>query len=109
MDLGEPVRAGVAREVWEETGAKIEIVELVDIFEPIHRDAAGRIRYHFVVIDFWAHFRGGNVAPADDVDDVLWLSVARLGDLPMEEATRQVVLKAHARWQQANDVLGAAP
>ena len=109
LDLGEPVRAGVAREVREETGAKIEIVELVDIFEPIHRDAAGRIRYHFVVIDFWAHFRGGNVAPADDVDDVLWLSVPRLGDLPMEEATRQVVLKAHARWQQANGVPGAAP
>ena len=47
LDLGEPVRAGVAREVWEETGAKIEIVELVDLFEPIHRDAAGRIRYHY--------------------------------------------------------------
>ncbi len=109
LDLGEPVRAGVAREVQEETGAEIEIVDLVDLFEPIHRDATGRIRYHYVVIDFWAHYRGGDVAAADDVDDVAWVSVTELDDLPMEEETRQVVRKAHARWQQANGREGAAP
>ena len=102
LDLGEPVRDGVAREVREETGAEIEIVELVDLFEPIHRDAAGRIHYHYVVIDFWAHFRGGNVAAADDVDDVAWVPVDRLGDFPMEVATRRVVRKAHALWQETN-------
>ena len=48
LDLGESVRAGVAREVREETGAEIEIVDLLDLFEPIHRDEAGRIRYHYV-------------------------------------------------------------
>jgi len=109
LDLGEPVRAGVAREVREETGAEIEIVELVDLFEPIHRDADGCIRYHFVVIDFWAHYLGGDVAADDDVDDVAWVPVARLGDLPMEEATRRVVRKAHARWQEADGRQGASP
>ena len=102
LDLGEPVREGVAREVREETGAEIEIVELVDLFEPIHRDAAGRIRYHFVVIDFWARYLGGDVAAADDVDDVAWVSVERLGDFPMEEKTRRVVRKAHALWQETD-------
>ena len=109
LDLGEPVRAGVAREVQEETGAEIEIVDLVDLFEPIHRDATGRIRYHYVVIDFWAHYRGGDVAAADDVDDVAWVSVTELDDLPMEEETRRVVREAYARWQQANGREGAAP
>ncbi len=102
LDLGEPVRAGVAREVLEETGAEIEIVDLVDLFEPIHRDANGRIRYHYVVIDFWAHYRGGEVAAADDVDDVAWVSVANLDGLPMEDETRRVILNAHARWRQTS-------
>lgn len=102
LDLGEPVRDGVAREVHEETGAEIEIVELLDLFEPIHRDQNGRIHYHYVVIDFWAHFRGGRIAAADDVDDVAWVSVKDLCKLPMEEETRRVVRKAHARWQQSN-------
>ena len=100
LDMGEAVRDGVVREVREETGAEIEVVELVDLFEPIHRDADGRIRYHFVVIDFWAHFRGGTVAPDDDAEQAAWVSLARLEDLPMEEATRRVVRKGHALWQK---------
>ena len=103
LDLGEAVRDGVAREVREETGAEIEIVELVDIFEPVERDETGRIRYHFVVIDFWAHFRGGTVAPADDAVAVRWVSVAKLDVLAMDEATRRVIRKAHARWRQSGD------
>ena len=98
LDLGEAVRDGVIREVREETGAEIEIVELIDLFEPIHRDPDGRIHYHFVVIDFWAHFRGGTVAPADDAVQAAWVSLESLDDLPMDEATRRVVRKAHTRW-----------
>ncbi len=99
LDLGETVRDGVVREVREETGAEIELVELLDLFEPIHRDAEGSVRYHYVVIDFWAHFRGGAVAPADDADGADWVSLDRLDGLPMEDATRRVVRKAHARWR----------
>ncbi len=103
LDLGEAVRNGVAREVWEETGAEIEIVELLDLFEPIERDAAGRILYHYVVIDFWAHFRGGTVAPADDAAAVTWVPIETLDALPMEEATQRMIRKAHARWRQTSE------
>ena len=109
LDLGEAVRDGVAREVREETGAEIEIVELIDIFEPVERDETGRIRYHYVVIDFWAHFRGGTVAPADDAVAVRWVAVAKLNVLAMDEATRRVIRKAHARWRQSGDSLSPAP
>ena len=79
---------GSCAKVREETGAEIEVVELLDLFEPIHRDATGAVRYHYVVIDFWAHFRGGAVAPADDADEAEWVSLERLDELPMEDATR---------------------
>ena len=61
------------------------------------------------MIDFWAHYRGGDVVAADDVDDVAWVSVARLDDLPMEEETRRVVRKAHARWQETKGELSPPP
>lgn len=109
LDLGEAVRAGIIREVREETGAEIEIVELVDLFEPIHRDADGTVRYHFVVIDFWAHYRGGKVAPGDDADQAVWAPVEKLDDLPMNNATRRVISKAHSRWQAIEKDNRAAP
>lgn len=99
LDLGEPLQQGVVREVWEETGIEIEIVEWIDFFEPIERDAAGRIRYHYVVIDFWARCRGGTLRPHDDAAAAAWVPVETLNSLAMEEATRRVVRKAYARWQ----------
>ena len=102
LDLGESVRDGVVREVWEQTGAEIELVELIELFEPIERDAAGQILYHYVVLDFWAHFRGGAVAPADDAAAVSWALIETLDALPMEETTRRVIRRAYARWQQTS-------
>lgn len=100
LDLGEAARDGVVREVREETGAEVEVVELVDLFEPVHRDEGGRVRYHYVVIDFRARFRGGELLPGDDAADLAWVPLAGLESLPMEEETRRVVRKAHRRWQE---------
>ena len=105
LDLGEPVRDGVVREVREETGAEIEVVELLDLFEPIHRDAEGAVRYHYVVIDFWAHLpRGGGCTGGRRRRGGLGLFGMGWDELPMEDATRRVVRKAHARWKNGRAV-----
>lgn len=104
LDLGEAVRDGIEREVAEETGVEIELIGLVDVFEPIERDENGRIRYHFVVIDYWARHRRGTPHPQDDAADVAWVPLDRLPHLPMEEATRRVIRKAYAHWQASESV-----
>ena len=47
LELGETVAEGVRREVWEECGVEIEVGPLVGVFEPMQRDDAGRLRYHY--------------------------------------------------------------
>ncbi len=100
LDLGESVRDGVVREVREETGAEIELVELLDLFEPIPPRRRGLGSLSLCCYRFLGSFRGGAVAPADDADGADWVSLDRLDGLTMEDATRRVVRKAHARWAE---------
>lgn len=85
LELGESLADGVRREVREETGLEIEVGPVVEVFDRVHRDDAGGIRYHFVVVDFLCRPAGGALRAGDDAADVRWVArheVAALGVNP---------------------------
>lgn len=75
VELGERVQNTVVREVKEECGLDIEVEKLVDVFDSITRDEKGRIRYQFVVVNFLANIKGGNLKNADDVLEARWVPI----------------------------------
>ena len=100
LRLGETLQDGARREVAEETGVTIQVEGLAGVFEPIERDAQGRVRYHYVVIDFWARHVVGEPQAGDDAAQVRWVGVSELDALPMRPETRQVIRDAHRLWQE---------
>ena len=90
LDLGERLVDGARREVYEETGVEADIRDVVGTFEPLELDGEGRIEYHYVVIDFWAHYVRGQASAQDDAADVAWASIDELDfyDLSPEIARR---------------------
>ncbi len=100
LDLGERLADGARREVYEETGVEADVRDVVGTFEPLELDGEGRIEYHYVVIDFWAHYVRGQASAQDDADDVAWASIDELDLYDLNTETRAVVLvSAHAAWQ----------
>jgi ADP-ribose pyrophosphatase YjhB (NUDIX family) len=75
LELGEPLTAGVVREVEEETGLLVEAVELVELLDRIHRDG-NRVRYHYVIADYLCRVVGGELKAASDADAVRWVERA---------------------------------
>jgi len=79
LELGETLQQGVVREVLEETGLMVApggIIEILDriILDRITQDeASGRVRYHYVLIDFVCHVTGGALGPATDAEEVRWV------------------------------------
>src|ERR1035441_2191228 len=73
VEVGETLEQAIRREVREETGLKIEIVEVLEIFERIMRDGAGRPEYHYVLIDSLCRATAGEARPADDAAQVAWV------------------------------------
>ncbi len=59
VDLGEYVKAALQREIEEETGLLVEVLDLVEIFERIIPDDQGKILYHYVLLDYWCRVKSG--------------------------------------------------
>jgi ADP-ribose pyrophosphatase len=51
LELGETLQQAAEREILEETGVTIRAREPVYAFDFFERDGAGRIRFHFVIVD----------------------------------------------------------
>jgi 8-oxo-dGTP diphosphatase len=91
LELGETLAEGVRREVLEECGVEVEVGPVVGVFEPMQRDDDGRLRYHYVVLDYLAYYVAGELHAADDADDARWIRVEELERLPMLAATRDMI------------------
>ncbi len=90
VELGEPVELAVRREVLEETGLEIEVEQVFVVVDRIDRDAAGRVRYHYIIVDYLARPLGGSLLAGDDADGAMWASLADLDRLEMTEPARDI-------------------
>ncbi len=96
VELGEPLREAALREFAEECGGEIELRDLVEATDIITRDEAGRVKFHYVVVDFWAKWRGGILTPASDVSAARWVKPLDLDVYGLPPLTRGAIDKAIA-------------
>jgi ADP-ribose pyrophosphatase YjhB (NUDIX family) len=93
VEVGETLEQAVRREIREETNLEIEILEVLEIFERIMRDAAGRPEYHYVLVDYLCRAREGAAQAASDAANLVWTTLADLPTLTLTEGTLPVIQK----------------
>ncbi|AXS39562.1 NUDIX hydrolase [Breoghania sp. L-A4] len=86
VELGETLHQAALRELAEETGLSGEIVDFLEAFDMISRDAAGRIERHFVLTVFVVRPGAGEAIAADDAEAVMWADTAALAALDAADA-----------------------
>jgi ADP-ribose pyrophosphatase YjhB (NUDIX family) len=94
LELGESLEAGLAREMLEETGLHVDVGPVVEVFDRILFDDEGRVRYHFVLVDYVCTVRGGTLASGSDVADVVLADPGDLDEYRLAAKAADVIEKA---------------
>ena len=93
LECGETLREGTIREVLEETGLVVETRDLLGVYERVTRSDDGRVRYHYVLIDFLCLITGGALQAGSDAAEVRWVEREGLDSFNLPADTQDVVRK----------------
>jgi ADP-ribose pyrophosphatase YjhB (NUDIX family) len=93
LELGESLAAAICREVREETNLIVAAGPIIETFDRVHRDDAGRIRYHFVIVDFVCWSDEGEAVAGSDAEAVAWVTANEIDRYGVNAHAKAVIVK----------------
>jgi 8-oxo-dGTP diphosphatase len=91
VEIGETLETALTREMLEETGLRVDVGPVIEVFDRIMRDEDRRVRYHFVLLDYLCWPSDGSLQAGSDVEEAIWADPARLGEYGLTEKAMSVI------------------
>jgi len=91
QDLGETCEQAARRELAEETGLSVGAMHLAANVDSIRRDDAGRIQYHYTIIDYACRWEAGEPVAGSDVTEAVWAPVSGLDEYGLLSEAHRVI------------------
>jgi ADP-ribose pyrophosphatase len=73
VEIGEKVSEAAVREAKEETGLDVELVKDLGVVDKIMLDDAGKVKYHFIIVDYFAESSSGEMRAQDNALEARWV------------------------------------
>ncbi len=100
QELGETVHGALKREVREETGLEIEVLDFLDTIDLVDSREDGSVRYHYTLLDYLAAPTGGRLHAGSDASDARFFNLDEALALPLWSETRRIISLAANRYEQ---------
>ena len=91
VEFGESLHTALHREIDEETGLRIEILDLAGWREVLPAAGSGG---HYLIMSFAARWTAGEPVLNDEHDDFKWLAPEAIGDLKVTGGLHEVIATA---------------
>jgi 8-oxo-dGTP diphosphatase len=102
VELGETILETTIREAKEETGLDIKVQRLVDVVDNIEPDEEGRLRYHFIIIDFLASLKRGNLKAGSDILEARWVPLSEAENYNLTATFREFLQRNRNTLRHSN-------
>jgi 8-oxo-dGTP diphosphatase len=107
LELNESLQEGVARELLEETGLQVRVLDLIDAFDRIYTEpaeggggTASRPRFHYVIVDYLCERISGDAIAGSDVTDVAYAAEDELDKFQLTPTATRIIKRAFAMSRQ---------
>ncbi len=94
QEVGERTREAIRREVREETGLVVDVLNLMQTGDVIRYDDDGRVAYHYLILYYLAVPTAGSLQAGDDVSDVGWFTLEEAQALSLPKGMLDILLSA---------------
>ena len=92
VELGETLVEALCREIFEEVSIKIRIGGLVRLLDRILYDNAKRIRFHYVIADYWGYPVSGRPRAGSDTIDAKFVGIDRIRETGIHREVEDTIL-----------------
>jgi len=96
VELGETTADAARRELREECGIDITVAGLAGVVDRVTRDAEGRVRYHYVLVDYLAFTDTDAVVAGTDAAECRWVEIERVSELDVTDGLIDMIRRAVA-------------
>ena len=94
QELGETAEQAARRELAEETGVTVGALHLAAVVDNIRPDPAGRIHFHYTIIDFAARWLAGEPCAGSDAGEAVWAPLDALEPFSLWHEAHRVIAVA---------------
>lgn len=94
IELGETLKEGLLREIKEETGLEVEIGGIVEVLDWISRDEDHRVKYHYVLVDFWCKSSSMELNLSSEILEAKWIEPSEASSYDLPRLTLEIIEKA---------------
>jgi 8-oxo-dGTP diphosphatase len=94
VELGETTADAIRRELQEECGLGVRLGGVAGVVDRVVRDGGGRVRYHYVLVDYLAFADSDAITVGSDAAEGCWVDVARVAELDITEGLTDMIQRA---------------
>lgn len=91
VEVGEKLSEAAVRETEEETGLRVEVLELINVFDMVDLDGHGKAKYHYVLVDFLSKPVGGRERLSGEVTEIKWVTFEEAKTMDLTKTARKAL------------------